>query len=358
MALTVLQLTSLMLRVAVSIIIFYFSILFFSKVKQAKGTGVELSSFFGLGIFALFIGIMYILFTYYDYFIFEFDLKPIELYKSAILTGYFGIIGLVFLSEKMFKKTKYAFTSYSIICCIYGIFFLSTVDDLRMFTYFTLPISIIIVLFNFFYFSVVKTKGEIRKKMSMAFIGKFGFFFFYLLSTEVGKRLLPFPVEFTLTLSHIGLLFTLIGWGLIFLSFETFTEFGWKEKMKELFIIGPNGGTLFHYSFLDVTNNQIPDLISAGLAGIKDLLAEMIQSKQKLKVVDHQDIKIIFEYGNYSTIALVAFENLHIYQSKLASLTKQFEDLFQDVLINWRGETEVFLPSRRLIEEIFGKIGE
>ena len=79
-----------------------------------------------------------------------------------------------------------------------------------------------------------------------------------------------------------------------------------------------------------------------------------MRSDKVLKVVDHQDVKIVFEYGTYSTLALVAFENLRIYHSKLASLIEKFENLFQDTLANWKGETEVFIPSKQLIEETFG----
>lgn len=98
---------------------------------------------------------------------------------------------------------------------------------------------------------------------------------------------------------------------------------------------------------------QDSDLISSGLTGIQGLLAEMVQSKQRLKVVDHQDVKILFEYGEYSTIALIACENFHIYHFKLSALMQQFENLFQDVLAKWMGETDVFLPVKRLIESIF-----
>ncbi|NVM05000.1 MAG: hypothetical protein HWN67_21945 [Candidatus Helarchaeota archaeon] len=353
MWINVLEFTSLIFRVILSIGVFLVAYMFFLKVKEARGTGFDLSQFLGLGIFGLFVGIMEIFFTYYEYYLLVFDLDTFSIYAAATYAGFLGMIGLVFFSEKMFGKTKYAFTIFSIISCISGILFIRTVDALRLLATITLPISVTVVLINFIYSLVVKTKGEIRQKMTYAFIGILGFYFFYMLDTELGKGLLPFPGELTVIISMSGLIITIIWWGKIFLSFETFTEFGWREKMKELFIIAPNGGTLFHYSFVVKTTSKIPDLISAGLSGIKDILAEMIQSKQTLKVVDHQDVKILFEYGTYSTLALVAFENLHIYHSKLALLIEKFENLFQDVLANWKGETEVFIPSKRLIEEIF-----
>ena len=123
--------------------------------------------------------------------------------------------------------------------------------------------------------------------------------------------------------------------------------------MRELFIISPSGATLFHYSFVEQTDSQVPDLISSGLTGVKAIMSEMVQSQQDLKVVDHQDIKILFEYGTHSTIALIAYENLNIFHSKLALLTSRFENLFDDVLSQWNGDVDVFRPTKRLIDDVF-----
>ncbi|MFX1298834.1 MAG: hypothetical protein ACFFD2_28745 [Promethearchaeota archaeon] len=347
------EFTSLVLQFFFSVCAFYWALIFFLRIKRAKGAGIELSPFLGLGIFSLFVGVMYIFFGYENYFFFEYDLVSFFLYKSGVLSGYIGLIGLVFFSEKMFQKTKFGFTIFSVICCIYGISFLNTYEASRSFSYITMPISVIIVYINFLYFVIFRTKGEIRRKMGLVFICFFGFFFFYLLYTELGKILFPNLGELIVIIAMVGLIIISILWGILFLSFQTFTEFGWKEKMRELFIIAPNGVTLLHHTFIQRSSLQNADLVAAGLTGIRDLLAEMMQSEQKLKTVDHQDVKILFEYGKYSTIALVVHENLHIYKSKLTLLSTQFERMFQEVLPHWTGDVEVFLPAKQLIGDIF-----
>jgi len=276
------------------------------------------------------------------------------LYTIGSLLGFCGFIGLVFFSEKMFGKTKYAFTIFSIISFIYGIFLIDNSENFGIFTTITLPIIFSIVVINFIYSLVVRTKGEIRKKMALAFFALIGMFsFYYFLDRKTGGVIFSIPRELLMIISMSGVTIFSIILGFVILSFETFTEFGWKEKMRELFIIGPNGAPLFHYSFAKKASPREPDLIAVGLTGFKDVLAEMMQSKKALKVVDHQDVKIIFEYGTYSTLALVVFENLRIYHSKLVSLIVDFEHLFQDVLSQWKGEVTSFLPSKRLIENVF-----
>jgi hypothetical protein len=347
------ELTSLFLYVALATCAFYLAIMFFLKIRIAWGSGIDLAPFVGLGVFVLFFGMGYVLWGYFHYFEYEFAFHDLGLYKAAILMTYFALVGFVFFSEKVVGKTKYIFTIFSIGCLIYGIFFTYTVEELRFFTYVTNPINVTVIFVSFLYFVLVRTRGKIRRKMAYAFGCFLGYVFFFLLDTELGKSLSPLPIEVTSIIASIGTVICLITIGHIFLSFETFTEFGWKEKLKELYIIGPNGTTLFHYSFRAGIKAQDYDLVSGGLTGIEGILGEMVESQQKLRVVDHQDVKIIFEYGRFTTTALIAYENLRIYYSKLTALSTQFETLFGGVLAHWTGEVEVFHPTKGLVENIF-----
>lgn len=359
MPITELQLTALMFRVIFSTCCFFLTLMFFIKIINAKKTGIEISPFLGTGLLIFFYGITHICWMFHDYYIYEYGLSVVntpnmlDIYKVAIITGFCGIIGLVFICEKILGKTKYLFTIFSIISCIYSVFFLFKIDQIRLVTYISMPISSIIVIITCIYTIFFKTKGFVRKRFVFAFLGLAGFFVFYLVETEAVMSLLGLSREIASIISTTGSIGSFILWASIFLSFETFTEFDWTEKLRELFIIAPNGATLFHYSFMKKPILPAPDLISSGLTGIKDILAEMVQSTKVLKVVDHQDVKIIFEYGTYSTIALIADENFKIYHSKLTLLIAKFENLFQDFLSHWHGEVEVFIPSGRLIEEIF-----
>jgi len=64
--------------------------------------------------------------------------------------------------------------------------------------------------------------------MGAAFLCVLGFIFFYLMDTELGKQIIPLPTDLTNIISDTGSLSTLIVWGYIFLSIDTFTEFGWN----------------------------------------------------------------------------------------------------------------------------------
>jgi hypothetical protein len=352
MDLDILGFTEVGLRFIMIATLVYIALLFFLKIKRARGKGVELSPFLGLALLFLLFGICQIFFAYHYYYELE-GISSFELYKTAVLLGYGMLISLVFVAERILKKTYYAFTLFSIGACIYGALFLYTEPALRRLTYITMPISMLIVLISYTYIFVVKTEGSLRRKMASAVIALTAFFMFYAVTTDRAREVLPFPEEGTLILGESGIILSLAIFAFIFLGFETITEFGWKEKLRELFIISSGGVTLYHHSFEAAPESADTDLISSGLTGVRGILAEMIKSTATLKVVDHEDVKLIFEYGPHCTLALIVYENLRIYHSKLLALRTRFERVFDEVLADWNGEVGVFLPTKQLIADLF-----
>ena len=337
---------------------FYFFIAIVQKIRIARRQGVEISPFIGLALMFLFFALVRLSLSYYEFYDIEYGFKELISYKLAIFFGYCMFISFIFFTEKILKKTKYILTISNIICCIYGIIFVNTYNTLRLYTYITTPILGLILLINYSIILIARTKGIIRQKMVNVLIVFVLWALFYAIDTVGAEEVMPLPEEFVPILARSGQLVFGILWGYFLIGFETFTEFDWPRKLKDLYLIHNNGINLYHYSFSERESLMDPDLISAGLSGMKDLLAEMIKSKDRLKTVDHQDLKILFEYGKFVIIALIVSENLHIYHSKLASLMDQFENFFQDVLSHWSGETDVFLPTQQMIKQVFELKGE
>ena len=155
MQINILELTSLFLYIVLAVCAYYLAIMFFLKIKRARGSGIDLAPMFGLAIFVIFFGTGYILWGYYHFFNYNTGSAPEELYRAGILMTYFALIGMVFFSEKIIAKTKFVFTIFSIGCCIYGIFFTHTAADLRLFTYLTNPINVTVIMVSFLYFLLV-----------------------------------------------------------------------------------------------------------------------------------------------------------------------------------------------------------
>ena len=249
MPINALDLTILLIKFGLSLGGFIITGMFFLKIKRAREAGTEVVPFLGFSLSFLFFGITHIIYLYYDFYMWDSGTQSFLLFKAANILGSCGITALVFFSEKILQKTKFVLTGAYIVSAIIGIFFLSTIEQSRLFLTIINLSSTPIIFSGFLYSMIVKTKGEIRRKMGMAFLCYFGFMFAYLLGSETFYSLFNLAREPAQIISYIGQSVALVIWGGIFLGFETFTEFGWKDKMKELVIIAPNGGTLFHHKF-------------------------------------------------------------------------------------------------------------
>ncbi len=337
---------------------FYFFIVIIQKARIARNQEVEIAPFIGLALMFLCFALVRLALCYNEFYDIEYGIKEIISYKLAIFFGYCMFICFIFFTEKILKKTKYVLTILNIICCIYGIIFINTHSTLRLYTYITTPILGLILLINYSIILIAKTKGIIRQKMATVLVLFVLWALFYVIDTVGAQEIVPLPEEIVPIVARSGQLFFGILWGYFLIGFETFTEFDWPRKLKDLYLINNNGINLYHYSFSKRESLMDPDLISAGLSGMKDLIAEIIKSEDRLKTVDHQDLKLILEYGEYVTIALIVSENLRIYHSKLTILMEQFEKSFQDILSHWSGDIEVFIPAQQMIQQVFELKGE
>ncbi len=129
-------------------------------------------------------------------------------------------------------------------------------------------------------------------------------------------------------------------------------ERSWQECIQHLFLIHANGVCIIHYPFIEQEIID-RDLLAGGLTGIIALIQEMTKSAEKTEVISQKDSKMILKYGNYSTVALISSEDLKILHKKLSQFISDFENLFQDFLIEWFGNIDAFKPAERLISRYF-----
>ena len=98
---------------------------------------------------------------------------------------------------------------------------------------------------------------------------------------------------------------------------------------------------------------DLAKLIAGGLTGINKLIDEIVQSKQKLRIMDHKDVKVIFQYGNYLIAAMIVDEVLDIYKTKLKKLINYLESLYETYLPTWDGDLTQFQIVKPIIKRYF-----
>ena len=142
-----------------------------------------------------------------------------------------------------------------------------------------------------------------------------------------------------------------------------FLEVNWRENLIELYIVH---GTIisfpiYHQKFQE--NEQIAgqdpnqdlseDLVAGGMTGITAMLKEISQSKSDLQVIDHGDMKILLEHGQFLFVVLTMREEMHICREKMHLLCANIERLFATTLQNWDGNMSFWELASKYRERIF-----
>ena len=87
-------------------------------------------------------------------------------------------------------------------------------------------------------------------------------------------------------------------------------ERNWEKSLLYIFGLTKEGGSLFGKTFrIDL---QDPALISGMIAAITNFVTETMKSKKALRVIDHEDKKVILSHGPNYIIALMAEKDLNI----------------------------------------------
>ncbi|MHA1783968.1 MAG: hypothetical protein ACTSVE_02100 [Candidatus Helarchaeota archaeon] len=129
-------------------------------------------------------------------------------------------------------------------------------------------------------------------------------------------------------------------------------EIEWAKDILHIYVIKDSGVMISDYSFTDEEDVDT-DLFSGGISGISSILQEMIDSEQRIKVIDHEDKKLLFEHSKQFSIVLVAKKDLNIYHVKLKRLADEIQSIFWETISTWNGDLEIFNPLKTMIRNHF-----
>ncbi len=133
------------------------------------------------------------------------------------------------------------------------------------------------------------------------------------------------------------------------------TEFSFifeKVEKQALYVIYDDGRDVFNHQFTEESLHD-PGLISGMFTAITSFIKETTKSTQLLKTIDHGDITILIEYGQFTFVALFSKGNSAEVRAQLKTFIKRFETKHAGVLPDWNGMLKHFKEDNLLIEEIF-----
>ena len=138
--------------------------------------------------------------------------------------------------------------------------------------------------------------------------------------------------------------------------FMVFTkEFGYsyeEAKMDSLHIMMTDGRSVFTHNFTEESSVE-PALVAGLFSAITSFAKETVKSEQLLRTIDHGDVVLLIEYGQYIFSAIFADKNSVELRTKLAEFVSIFEEKHQKELDGWLGDTGPFQDDWILVNKIF-----
>ena len=329
-----------------TLIIFFY---FLNRIIQSKKPIKEILPFLGISFLYFFAGISYIFAAFFDFYHWQYEIDVLIYLRVHFILFISSQASCIFVYEYIIKKTRYFFTIYILIGLVIT-FFMLNLESLNLF-FNCLVGSVLPILIIFQYQIFVKpTSGLLKNRMKITLIGLIvvgsgSLFRNYFINEMFGYFLFSIGTSIVI----IGIL--LIGYG--FSAFTTLTDLQWKEKLYQIYVISQKGICLYAYSFENKNQIVNTELIASSLSGIQNLLAEIFKTKEPLKVIEYRNSKILINFKHDIAFLLFIREDSNYLLYILEDFSEKFLDFFKESLKDWQGNTEIFTPTKSLIQSIF-----
>ncbi|MHA1681786.1 MAG: hypothetical protein ACTSUE_12320 [Promethearchaeota archaeon] len=305
-----------------------------------------------LGLSYLFLGIARI-------FLIPWDFAGADDYYYNLSSSFAFLAMMVFMyaSETLLQISKYPiFVFLYLGLAISGAIF--DYENVRILYYIFSPIMIVLLI-GFLCILMSKTFGKVRKRFFLIFLGFIIYGSGYGLGAQFIKDAFSGPaLDFYSVFVTSTVLFGLALTGLGFIGLPSLSEIHWADYLVHLYVFHiDTAACIYDENLLNAEKlkvkrqlevdgggeEDIPaDLFSSGVVGVMGLIKEMVRSEKRLKVLDHEDKKILLEYGKKVSVALLTFRDLQIYHEKLNNYIKKIEEEFEKPLEKWDGEISRF----------------
>ncbi|MHA1335864.1 MAG: hypothetical protein ACTSPW_08935 [Promethearchaeota archaeon] len=318
-----------------------------------------------IGYASLLIGFsfMWLFFLISDYFCSDIIESPFYIWESGsermifLNFGYLStILGGFLCIYFMERFRKYLITQYFfsyIFFALIIIFIISFFIDIKVTQNLTIIFWPVFLTFFFIYIIDFSKRVQSHQKVITGVL-KFisGFFLIgigYMFTTDMMIKMLGLEARvFGDILQLIAVIFIVY----FLITLPPFSEFNWKEKLENLFLINQEGICIHNYSFNDKTVIMDENLISASLSSVGIMLNELTNAKG-MTILKKKGKIITIIPGKYSFGVIFSSEDLNYPKVLLHEYVKQFESLYQNILLNWDGDLNVFKPIEQLTKNIF-----
>ena len=159
------------------------------------------------------------------------------------------------------------------------------------------------------------------------------------------------------------ILVILLVWMMGMKEFLASKEKKWADSLKNIFVFNKHGICLYNYSF---EKNELikeetdeagfdEDLVSGALTGVITIISEITHTKREVRQIQKEEATLLFTYGKYHIVALIASMELPVLFKKLDAFSRAFENKFSKELKGFKGNVTRFEPASFLLTKYFSK---
>jgi hypothetical protein len=113
-----------------------------------------------------------------------------------------------------------------------------------------------------------------------------------------------------------------------------------------------SGICIYYKFFKDPTNKREEQNITGAINTIKMILQEISHDDGEM-VIEKEGKVLITHQGKYITGVIIADQNLNSLNFLLKRLIEKVEFLYSNIIRDWDGAMEIFLPIENITQEIF-----
>ena len=256
--------------------------------------------------------------------------------KVGMLLG-LGIQALSFLLIVILKEEYYLDYIFPIVLGIGTTFYLTSIPLI---------------------FVEITPKKFIRDKMSLAYIFMGLGMIFAVAIAELLK--FEFLKDYSYLTVYLLFMFLIAA---IFISQVKETlpskqELEWQGEMQYLFLIFKSGVTIYNQDLTKLgkktqyrKDSEI--LLGGALVAVSSIFNEILRDKKIIKVIKQENYTIHIEEGKHVIMALIARHEIKKIRKKMQEFLDDFEDFFDDALVKGIAETQLFMPTRKIVQKYF-----
>ncbi len=133
---------------------------------------------------------------------------------------------------------------------------------------------------------------------------------------------------------------------------KTESELNWFNRIHHIYFYLRDGACIFNHSFKK-DKEVSPTLVAGGLTGVESMIQHVTRTDTNIKVIEQEDMDILFEHGKYISAALITEENLITLREKLKQTVDEIEKFYHKELPKYNGKISVFTKIGPIALEIF-----